>query len=366
MKKITTLGLLLSMMMACICFSACSDDVGSEENTDFICGTWYGVRSYYNPVSGTKFQYLTITFNSDKIGEMDYETPSGYTAYYFAYSISDNIITCEGAKADTDGDVDDNFVLKLKIEGDRLIPINRYTAFILTRDGSVETDGDGNEIIDQSDLLIRDWIRADGLSILSMNNSTNFTEYLLSAPNSNKYYYYENMNYSYDKRYKKIIFGNTTYEILQLDSDKLCIKNSAQSVVIEFRSATKNDIPTIHDVNTLLYQSFYWNNNETRDHFTFKEDGTVVYMKNSNVNIGSWGPATLVADGTYIVNGNNILCNFKTVDWEGGYLDEYKNIFFGWTYNESCTKTYYIEYNGGNEIIITDSNNRRTKYTGVL
>ena len=43
-------------------------DSGEVESSDAdydIVGAWYGIHSYYNPVGGTKFQYLTIEFRDD-------------------------------------------------------------------------------------------------------------------------------------------------------------------------------------------------------------------------------------------------------------------------------------------------------------
>ena len=363
MKNVATLGLLLSVIMTYACLNSCSDDGGIEENYEFIYGTWYGIRSYDNPASGIKYQYLTITFDSDKTGTMDYETSSGYTAYVFTYSISDNMITCKGAKANTYGDVDENYVIKIKIEGDRLIPQNSYTSFILTRDGSVETDSDGNEIIDKSDILIGNWIREGGEAVLCIKSSEDYSEYLLTSSNSDKYYYYGEGKYSYDKRYKQITFGSTTYEILHLDSKKLSVKNVNTQSVWEHRIASKNDIPTILDLETLL--SYYSDWTSDKDgYFIFSKDGKVRYIKGSSVNVGSYGYTSLVASGLYRVSGSTLVCSFGTVHWEGGEMNKYKDIFPGWTYNRSCVKKYSIEYKGNNKIIITDSSNKEMEFKG--
>lgn len=127
---------------------SCGDD---EPDYQDVVGSWYGTRSYYNPVGGTKYQYLTVRFNADKTGSLEYEGPTSISIGYFTYSISGNTITCQGVWASSSGDVDSSFTFTLAIQGDRLIPTSLYTYFILTRDNSVMTDGNGNEVTNGGD-----------------------------------------------------------------------------------------------------------------------------------------------------------------------------------------------------------------------
>lgn len=131
-------------IVAGIIFIGCSKDDDDQLNN--IVGTWYGTRTYYNPVGGTKYQYLTFRFYDNYTGEYDYESPVSYEKGYFSYQIKGGLIVCKGATANTYGDVDADFVINLKIDADRLLPQEKYSVFILTRDGSVVTDGNGNEI----------------------------------------------------------------------------------------------------------------------------------------------------------------------------------------------------------------------------
>lgn len=137
------------VFMVLILFGGCN----KEDNNDIsmVEGKWYGIRSYYNPVGGTKYQYLTITFNANKTGELEYESPVSYAISYFTYSIKGNKIYCYGVKADTYEDNAYEYTLELEIVGDRLYPKTQYQYFILTKDGSVVTDGDGNEIKNNND-----------------------------------------------------------------------------------------------------------------------------------------------------------------------------------------------------------------------
>ena len=72
----------------------------------------------------------------------------GYTYMFFKYSVSGNKIICKGASSSTIGDgyVNENSTHEFKLEGNRLYPIEYWTMFILTQDGSIETDINGNII----------------------------------------------------------------------------------------------------------------------------------------------------------------------------------------------------------------------------
>ena len=120
-------------------FASCGDDI----SYDSISGTWYGTRTYVNPVSGRKYVYLTVEFGDNKTGLLEYQTPTSIGEAVFEYSISRKEIKCNGVYANSDGDVEDRF-FNFKIDGDRL-NTESFGGFILTKDGSVITDSDGNE-----------------------------------------------------------------------------------------------------------------------------------------------------------------------------------------------------------------------------
>lgn len=142
-NSLLILALIILSSIISVTFTSCSsdDDAASPD----IIGSWYGTRKYNNPVSGTKYQYITITFNSDHSGTLEYESPVSVSYAIFSWSVSGSIITCRGAYADTYGDAASDFTMQIEIKGDRLYPLNNYSSFILTRNGDVITDGNGNE-----------------------------------------------------------------------------------------------------------------------------------------------------------------------------------------------------------------------------
>lgn len=162
MNKLTFYLLMLLVTLGGLCTSCTSDDDDISNSNSNIVGKWYGTRTYYNPVGGTKYIYITITFNSNGSGELEYEAPTSFSNANFFYKVRGNRIECEGVRVYSDGEIDYDFKMTLEIEGDRLIPIDNYSNFILTKDNSVITDLSGNEIADQSQQLYQIWVEENG------------------------------------------------------------------------------------------------------------------------------------------------------------------------------------------------------------
>lgn len=348
----------LTFLSAVMLFGSCerqefNEKQESNEKYDIV-GTWYGINSYYNPAGGTKFRYLTIEFWDNFTGELQYEGPTSIKIAYFYYSVSNDVIVCKGASANTDGDVDESFSLTLRIEGDRLIPQNQYSYFILTKDGSVETNGsNGKEVIDQSDLLKRVWITTTGEVVLNLKTDDTFEEYVLESPYSDRYLSVSKGQYTYDPRYYKLIINMKSFLITVLTEETLVI--SGDGKIISYHAASPSDIPSQPDLYGMLVKYGWWKSKNSKYTFVFSTDGKhITYFEVSNVNIGSYGKATLQAKGTYELSGNVLTCSFTEVSWQGGDLNQYANIFPGWSYNTPCTKVFTIQSNGDESIIVID------------
>lgn len=240
-KTIRMFGLMFCTILMCVGFTACGDDDdgGSAAN---IVGSWYGTRTYYNPVGGTKYQYLSITFESNGTGSMEYEAPGSFSVAKFTYRVQGNTIVCVGAYANTYGDSASDFTMKIAIEGDRLVPIDKYSNFILTRDGSVMTDGDGNEVIDQSNLLQNVWKENLGGTVLVINSST-YTEYVLTSSFSNTYSYYNEGTVFYDASRKIINFNGIQFKLKLLTETTLSIQRESDGYVLNYTRGNLSDIP---------------------------------------------------------------------------------------------------------------------------
>lgn len=239
-KAISSLILTIATLLFANSCSDENDEPGISSSS--VAGTWYGTVSYYNPVGGTKFQYLIITFESNGVGSLDYEAPTSYTAAKFTYTIKNGEIICNGASANTSGDVASDFTLVLRIENDRLIPTNRFTNFILTRDNSIETDTQGNEIKNYSDYLYKVWIHSSKEAILVLEEGS-FTEYTLLYANSNIYASKTTGSLSYDYRRKFIDINHTRYNITTLTPNFLTVE-SESGKIFNYTAGTKADIPT--------------------------------------------------------------------------------------------------------------------------
>lgn len=143
MKLLNRIWMVMTVLCLAVCLYGCSDDDDEYIPSDLV-GNWSGTHSYYNPVGGTKYQYLYIDFYSDGTGMLEYEAPTSYSCAYFEYGVSGNSVVCNGAYASTSGDMSERFNLTLVRSGDTLIPQGQFSLFILTRDGSITTDGNGN------------------------------------------------------------------------------------------------------------------------------------------------------------------------------------------------------------------------------
>ncbi len=131
--------LLLLPILASSCTESNLNSISAEE----ILGAWYGIFTYENPVSGTKYINLTIRFNENGIGEYEHKGPTKTTIGTFDYTIRQNIILCYGYECEVGDDSVKEFEMSLKFEEERLVPITKFTRFILTRDGSIVTDENG-------------------------------------------------------------------------------------------------------------------------------------------------------------------------------------------------------------------------------
>ena len=356
MKVTKFLRVVLTFLSAIMLFESC-DSQGLDEKYDIV-GTWYGTSSYYNPVSGTKFRHLTIEFWEDFTGELQFEGPTNFKVAYFKWSVSNGIIQCNGASANIEGDVDADFSLSLRIDGDRLIPQNQYGYFILTRDGSVETNSDGDEIVDKSEMLKRVWITTVGDIVLNLKSDDTFEEYVLESPYSDKYLSVSKGSYTYDSRYDRLMINGVSFDITLLDEESLMISGNGK--LIAYNAASPSDIPSQPDLHGMLVEHRIWSSENSKYKFVFSYNGKdIAYLEKSNVKVGSYGIVPMTAQGTYTLSGNKLTCNFTSVYWEGGNLSQYADIFPGWTYNKPCTKIFTIESNGDESIIVTDEKGNR-------
>ena len=316
---------------------SCGDDKDSPSASSIV-GTWYGTRAYDNPVGGTKYQYLTIDLYQDGTGKMEYETPVSYSLAYFSWNVSGNTVRCQGGYANTEGDVETDFNLELRIDGNRLLPQNRYTAFILTQDNSITTNGSGEEILDYESLLKGVWILSSRDVVINISNNGKFKEYVLQSPGSNIYTEYNEYDYIVDEIKKEIIINHITYEIKEVDESHLVISNNNKT--LRYTAGSDSDIPTEMAAKNFI-EDIHWYN-DTDMLYLGSTDSKVSYIHHSNVNVGSLGETSLVANGSYIRTGNMVYCHFTDVSWDGGAYEKYKNIFPGWKYHTPCDKTIVI------------------------
>ncbi len=356
MKKTNFIFLILFSVLIWVTSGCSSDD---DPISDEITGTWYGTRTYYNPVGGTKYQYLTITLNADHTGNLEYESPVSYTVASFMYSVSGSTIDCKGAYANSDGEYSDTFMITLKKEGNRLIPQDRYTSFILTKDNSVMTGSDGNEVAsdyDKINMLENVWVTTDGRVVINFYSDKKYDEYTLTSPGSNQYKSRTSGSYTFSPGARdllSIIYSNgslTQYTVDELTESRLKISTSNQSIT--YRKGTTADIPKEADLKGFLVAAFSWTDKSNKHVFSFASDNKMSYFEVASKKLGSYGYPTLRATGTFSVSGSKVTAYFNDVSWEGG-KDMASNYFPDWEYGKSCTKTYNIEVTASGSLKVT-------------
>jgi len=325
-------------MLCLLC--GCSSDEPS--NHDDLVGSWCGIRYYYNPASGTKYQYLRLTLEADGTGSLEYEAPSSYSVGNFTWSVDNGYVICRGIYAGSEY-VDENYSLRLRIDGDRLYPEGHFDVFILTKDGSVMTDGNGNEIgsaDDLADLLMNTWVTTDGLVVTTFYYDGSYEEYVLSSKKSSTYTSVTEGYYEYTPLTKQLLINSSIWEVQELTVQTLKIKNGNKT--ISYNMGSKSDIPTSADITSFLSSAkMGWSDKNNKYCFLFTSDGSVYYIENSGKKYGSYGIISLSAKGGYSLNGDKLTCYFNDVFWEYGSAGT-KDYFPDWTNGQSCIKTYTI------------------------
>lgn len=335
--------------------SSCSSDDGpsSDEPQTNLVGKWYGTRYYMN--NGTiKYQYLTLELNSDRTGSMEYEAPGSFSAAKFQWSVSGNKLICQGAYADTYGDVSGDYRLECRIEGDRLYPADQFSVFVLTQDNSIMTDGNGTEVLspdEQAYILQNVWVSTDKKSIIEFYPGGSYDEYILTSPGANSYSEFNTGKYLFMPLEKLLRIDGVIWDVVSLNSDYLEIKRGSKSN--KYTMGSRDDIPDQVNLKELLLEGMTWCSSKNIDYiFTFTDGNKVTYIESSGKRYGSYNQLNLRADGTFSVNGSKVTCYFSDVFWDFG-TGNAADCFPGWTCGKPCTKQYIMEVTPSGSIMTT-------------
>jgi len=340
--------------------SSCSDSDNPIDDAVYenLSGVWYGTHYYVNN-GNVKYHHLTITLNSDRTGTMEYDAPASFSAASFTWNVSGEKLICEGAYANSDGE-SGNYSLQCRIENGRLYPIDQYTAFILTKDNSVMTDGNGDEVAseeDQFDMLQNVWVASDKKSVLEFFSNGEYEEYILDYAGSQSYSELYVKQYVFSPLTKKLTVETSTtwitWDVVTLDNKNLVLDNGNRT--LSYTIGSRNDVPKKIDLKAYLSSADIWSDNTYSIKFT--TSGVVAYYENSGRKYGSYGIVSLCASGTYSLNGSKATCQFTDVSWEGGTSGASK-WFPGWVCNQSCTKVYDIEAVPPSSIKVTLPNSK--------
>lgn len=131
MKRVKILTMLL-FLLACVNFTACSDDDGEESGGNIpenVYGSWRG-EVYTSATGHSRYVYLDL--DRDGTGEFTYTSSVYYRNAQFRFSMSGSIITCKGVIAGEDGEIN-RFNQQFEYYGDCIKPIGAYSEFTLTK-----------------------------------------------------------------------------------------------------------------------------------------------------------------------------------------------------------------------------------------
>ena len=243
MKKV------LFCMLGVICmlaFASCSKDGDGSYIPESLEGYWCGV--YYD--NRGREAWLEVTFESDGIGDLRLESPTGLVVLAeFEYSVSGNTVKCKGASANTNGSSSSNFSITFLMDEEYLIPQDKYTQFILKKNGYVEVNSNGEIVENQIDLLKNVWLTESGYDLYNFKDKNKTDYYELYEPFSKKYTVsFLNDEYFYDYKFKELTFyrrnSTTEYSIVKLDSESLVLKNINTNKLLKLKRGSKSDIPT--------------------------------------------------------------------------------------------------------------------------
>lgn len=120
MKKLLFCALMAIMGLSFL--SSCENDGGGMSKSELV-GTWYFEYSYNTtPNYPTRYQYSTITFNSDKSGNYVFESTTGkYATASFTWKKSGNTVKCSGIMVSTTASECGEWNPTFTISGNKLV-----------------------------------------------------------------------------------------------------------------------------------------------------------------------------------------------------------------------------------------------------
>lgn len=331
-----------------------SCDKISESVSRDIQGSFYRTIVWSGGV-----QRMNYTFNDDMTGSW-YSSGRVEQWAHFTYSISRNRITCIGAYGNSSGKVSE-YTNELIYADDCVYSKNLDDCYGREE---IVVDESGREIPDLSDMIYNSVWRYDD-RIWYFDDSDNMYDYFLYEDSNDEYFACAKRSYSYERLYGILNIGTSRCEIYALNETFMSLKIPGASSPAYLYRAEFNDLPSTINLYGCLTSASYWrsdwnwNSKRYLCYFDFDKDGSVTYGEHSNVMVGSYGHATLSAEGTFMLSGDKIICEFTDVSWPGGYMEKYRNIFPGWEYDKPCVKSYELFTEDTQELVITDSSGKK-------
>lgn len=128
MKTIRLFMMLLSAILVFGCGSGGDDGNSQGYVPEGLIGVWGGSKTI--STTGSE-RSLMVQFYPDLTGDLTYESSSYYRYAAFNYTVSGNIVNCQGVMAGDDGNVDDNWSMSFEYHGNYLQPLGAYSDITL-------------------------------------------------------------------------------------------------------------------------------------------------------------------------------------------------------------------------------------------
>lgn len=336
---------------------ACSEKDESDVLYEKIIGSFYRTI-----VSSIGEQRMSYTFNEDFTG-IWYSTGRVEQWAHFSYSISGNRIICIGVYGNSSGKISE-YINELIYDDDCVYSKNLDDCYGREE---VVVDESGREIPDLSLLIYNSVWRYEN-RIWYFDDSDNLYDYFLYEDSNDEYFACVKRSYSYERLYRILNIGISRCEIYALNETFMSLKIPGASSTAYLYRTEFQDLPSTINLFGCLTSASYWQSdrdwNSKRNIYTFvfNKDGSIVYSECSNVKVGSYGYATLTAEGNFTLSGDKIVCEFDDVSWPGGYMDKYKNIFSGWEYDKPCVKSYDLFTEDTQKLVITESSGKKLTF----
>ena len=328
-----------------------------------LSGTWKGV-CFIERGFASKYESLTLTFNSENSGTMVYENVNNRQQNYKIYNIAvdGNTITCTTVSSGSRGVSAELQTMKFEMRGEQLYPVTSgYEKFVLARDAGYYTDAKGEVIENKIDMLLKLWVNDNGMNIMNLESFSDPEFYQLAGPKSGEVDYYMPFSGPIEYEYLRNVFFieqndppfRGAWEIVELTENTLVVRGGNTKQTDTYHVGSEADIPclgNVADAASLLVGPEVFTDGDKESssaqydivtEINFEKDDSVEFAKYYNK---KWGYR---ARGTYKTAADKLELDFTTVEFFSyipGYVHNTADGFIDGTPRKITSPLYISVY----------------------